>query len=88
MDNPWSRSVEIPASAFDLTPNEQAKRGELLRAAASLGRAARISVRKIARDAGLKTLPPAQIYVGSRGGPMTLVQASEEDLSILLPEEK
>jgi hypothetical protein len=84
MSDQWGKSFTVPASAFDLTPEQQAKHDEMLDAMAKMGRSSHFYVRKVARDAGMTTLPGSVIYVGPRGGPMEAITRSEEDLSIML----
>lgn len=83
-DNSWHRSITIPAEALEPTPEEQARYDAMLESTAKMGRSAHFSLRKMARDAGLTTLPGSVIYVGSRGGPKERIARPEEDLSVML----
>lgn len=73
-------TVEIP----EPTAEEQARHDELIAASRAMSRAAHLSLRKIARDAGLTILPGSVMYVGPRGGPMTKVVSPPEDLTVML----
>ena len=84
----YGKSIEIPVEALEPTLEESAQLERMCAVAKQLGRAARLTARKIARDAGVTVLPGAQMRVGPRGGPMRLVVMPPEDLTVLLPEEE
>lgn len=82
----YAASISFDASLLEPTHTERERQKQVEETTGRLGYAARLFLRRTARDCGLTTLPGATIYVGTRGyaEPVFL---PPEDLTVLLPEE-